>query len=103
MITVDTPLSYIQLVATVRKYLGWGENRPSHSSISRWTQSVLRVPKFDPVESREYSYEDAMALVFWARAGQLVKRGCPRGKRIAERQRLFKEALETWQSNLLKK
>lgn len=88
-------LGYSELLDFLAVHLGW---QPSKAVVSKWMNQILDLPPYQRGKARQFPLSDAMALVFWGRAGELAKKGSPR-TRAQRRNTLFLEAYEQWQSN----
>jgi hypothetical protein len=85
--------SYSELRQFIGHHLG---KVPGKSTLNGWMEAVLDLPPYDPNEPRKYPLSEAMALVFWGRAGELSRKG-KRKTRAQRRNALFLEAYEQWQ------
>jgi hypothetical protein len=88
---------YSDLRQFIRQHIG---KDPAPSTLNTWMEAVLDIPPYDPNEPRQYTLEEAMALVLWGRAGELAWRG-ERKTRTQRRNQLFLEAFEQWQLSQL--
>lgn len=85
---------YSELRRFISQHLG---KTPAPSTLNAWMDAVLDLPPYQKDQPREYGLEDAMALVFWARAGELARRG-DRKTRSQRRINLYLEAINQWHS-----
>jgi hypothetical protein len=88
MSSTEPTYTYGELKKFIAEYLGFV---PSKSTLSGWMEAVLELPPPNPRNPRQYALSEAMALVLWARAGEMTKKGTRR-TRAQRRNTLFLEA-----------
>jgi hypothetical protein len=72
MTSPEALFRYSELRGFIQQHTG---KRPSPSTLNAWMEAVLDVPPYDPANPRQYTLDEAMALVLWGQAGELAKRG----------------------------
>lgn len=69
------------------------KNHLHDSTLGNWIRAVLDVPPHEPGNGRTYDWEEFQALICWARAGEIARRG-ERSSRAQRRVKIYWELME---------